>query len=100
MQETKDYRYNYQQDEENLFQEVIRKYLPYWPLFAILLLVGCVSAYIYLRYAKPVYEANATILIKDEKKGTDESKILESLDLFGQKKIVENEIEIIRSRAL
>jgi capsular exopolysaccharide synthesis family protein len=101
MQETKDYRYNYQQqEEENLFQEVVRKYLPYWPLFIILLLLSGVSAYIYLRYATPVYEANATILIKDEKKGVDESKILESLDLFGQKKIVENEIEIIRSRAL
>jgi capsular exopolysaccharide synthesis family protein len=101
MQETKDYRYNYQQqDDENLFQEVVKKYLPYWPLFLILLLIGGVCAYTYIRYATPAYEATATILIKDEKKGMDESKILESLDLFGQKKIVENEIEIIRSRAL
>jgi capsular exopolysaccharide synthesis family protein len=100
MHETRDYKYNYQQEEENLFQEVVRKYSPYWPLFLILLFVGGVGAFIYLRYAKPVYEAAATILIKDEKKGVDESKILESLDLFGQKKIVENEIEIIKSRAL
>ena len=101
MQETKDYRYNYpQQEDDNLFQEVVKKYLPYWPLFGILLLLGGICAFVYMRYATPVYEATATMLIKDEKKGVDDSKLLESLDLFGQKKIVENEIEIIHSRAL
>ena len=37
-----------------------------------------------------------TIIIKDEKKGNEDSKIMESLDIISSKKIVENEIEIIQ----
>jgi tyrosine-protein kinase Etk/Wzc len=39
-------------------------------------------------------------LIKDEKKGNEDSKMVESLDLISSKKIVENEIEVIQSRSL
>ena len=51
-------------------------------------------------YATPIYEATATVIIKDEKKGNEESKLVESLDQISSKKIVENEIEIIQSRKL
>ena len=57
-------------------------------------------AYTYIRYATPIYEATATVIIKDEKKGNEESKLVESLDQISSKKIVENEIEIIQSRKL
>ena len=36
-------------------------------------------------------EVKAKILVKDEKKGVDASKVLDALNLFGEKKIVENE---------
>ncbi|HEY8734330.1 MAG TPA: GNVR domain-containing protein, partial [Puia sp.] len=45
----------------------------------------------------PVYESTASILIKDEKKGQEDSKMEELLNLFNTKKIVENELEILRS---
>ena len=86
--------------EENLIQQLVSKYLPYWPLFLLALLVGTGIAFTYLRYTIPIYEANATIIIKDEKKGNEDSKMMESLDLISSKKIVENEIEIIQSRTL
>jgi capsular exopolysaccharide synthesis family protein len=76
------------------------KYLPYWPLFALSIIIAIGLAYIYLRYTVPVYEATATLIIKDEKKGNEESKLVESLDQISSKKIVENEIEIIQSRKL
>jgi len=39
-------------------------------------------------------------LIKDEKRGLDDSKVEDALNLFGEKKIIENEIEVIRSRSI
>jgi capsular exopolysaccharide synthesis family protein len=87
--------------EENLIQQIVSKYVPYWPLFLLALFVGTGIAFIYIRYyTTPIYEANATIIIKDEKKGNEDSKLMESLDLISSKKIVENEIEIIQSRNL
>ena len=87
--------------EENLIQQIVSKYVPYWPLFLLALFAGAGTAFIYIRYyTTPIYQANATIIIKDEKKGNEDSKLMESLDLISSKKIVENEIEIIKSRTL
>lgn len=84
--------------EENLMQQFVSKYLPYWPLFLIAIIVAVALAYTYIKFATPIYQATATIIIKDEKKGNEESKLVESLDQISSKKIVENEIEIIQSR--
>lgn len=83
-----------------MFSELLFKYLPYWPLFLILLVFFGFGAWFYLRYASPVYETSATILVKDEKKGVDDANLMEQLDLFGSKKLVENEIEVLKSRML
>jgi capsular exopolysaccharide synthesis family protein len=84
----------------NFMQQFASKYIPYWPLFLMAIIIGLVAAYVYLRYATPLYQATATIIIKDEKKGNEESKLVESLDQISSKKIVENEIEILQSRKL
>lgn len=84
----------------NLLLQLWSRYFPYWPAFILLLGIGIACAWSYLRYVIPVYESSATILIKDEKKGLDESKMLESFNLLATKKIIENEIEILRSRSL
>lgn len=88
------------QQDGNIINQLLFRYLPYWPLFIVMLLLGVAFAYVYIRYKVPIYEANASILIKDERKGADESKALETLNLFRTNKIVENEIEMIRSRTL
>ena len=80
--------------------QILSRFIPYWPLF-VLLMIACLGcAKLYLRYTIPVYESTATILIKDESKGMDNSEVLASLNIFGSKKIVENEIEVIRSRTV
>ncbi len=87
--------------ETNIVSLAINWYLPYWPLFLILIVVGLAGAWAYLKfYATPVYETYATIMVKDEKKGVDESGSLEALQIYPTKNIVENETEVIHSRKL
>lgn len=84
--------------QETLFNKWVIKYKPYWPLFLLLSIVLFGLAYIYIHYALPKYQATASLIIKDEKKGNDDSRIMESLNLIGSKKIIENEIEVLKSR--
>lgn len=86
--------------EENLLTVFINKFLPYWPMFIALSFLALAAAWSYLRWATPVYEVTATLIIKDENKGVDESRLTESINAFASKKIVENEIEVIQSRGL
>jgi tyrosine-protein kinase Etk/Wzc len=87
--------------EMNIISVVTNWYLPYWPMFLILLVLGLAIAWAYLKYFSiPVYETYATIMVKDEKKGVDESGVLEALQIYPTKNIVENEIEVIHSRKL
>jgi len=86
--------------QESILQRMISKYAPYWPMFLTAIVISMAAALVYLHFAIPVYEAKATIIIKDEKKGNEDSKLMESLDQISSKKIVENEIEILQSRTL
>lgn len=88
------------QQDGNIVQQLLFRYLPYWPLFVVMLILGVATAYLYIRYAVPVYQANASILIKDEKKGVNDAKMVDQLNPFASNKIVENEIEMVRSRGL
>jgi uncharacterized protein involved in exopolysaccharide biosynthesis len=54
--------------EESLFIQLFSRYIFYWPLFLILTTIFAAAAFIYLRYTTPLYEATATLIIKDEKK--------------------------------
>ena len=87
--------------EENLSQQLVSKYMPYWPLFLLFGALAVAGAWVYMRYyTTPLYQATARLIIKDEKKGNENSKLTESLDLISSKKLVENEIEVIQSRTL
>ena len=87
--------------KENLSQQMVSKFLPYWPLFLLFSVIAVAGAFLYMRYyTTPIYEASAVLIIKDEKKGNEDSKLTESLDMISSKKIVENEIEVIQSRSL
>lgn len=89
------------QGQNNLLDLIMFRYVPYWPLFIILLLVSGISAYCYLHYfAVPTYRSSASILIKDEKKGVEDSKTIESINSVESKTIVENELKVISSRPL
>src|SRR5688572_10596242 len=72
----------------------------YWPYFLILLLLSLGAAKLYLLYKAPLYEANARVLIKDENKGSEDSKSLEFLSMVSTKKLLENEKEVLLSKRI
>ena len=80
--------------------DLLFKYLPYWPIFIAFLIISLCAAWFYLRVTPSKYEIEASIMIKDDKKGTSNGEAIESLEKLSRKKIVENEIEIFRSRTL
>ncbi len=84
--------------QETLFNKWLIKYKPYWPLFLLFMFLLLSIAYIYTQYTIPEFQATASLIIKDEKKGNDDSRLMESLNLIGSKKIIENEVEVLKSR--
>ena len=97
MQQAKQKKAN---EGKNILNEVFFKFLPYWPLFVIMLMIGLFAAWFYIRTATPKYEANASIMMKDETKGADNGKTVTSLDPLSDKKIIENELQVLLSRTL
>ena len=89
-----------EEKDNNLIHFIRFRFFPYWPLFGLLIAVAFTAALFYLRWAPPAYETTADLLIKDEKKGSDDGKMLESLNIFTTKKIVEDEIEVLQSQTL
>src|SRR5438874_13651501 len=87
-------------EDDNILNQIMFRFVPYWPLFVGLVIICGIGSLVYLRYATPVYEISATVLIKDEKKGLDDSKIMESLNIFSPNNIVENEMQVLQSRGL
>lgn len=87
-------------EQDDLLKVLLFKYLPYWPVFILVMLLFMGGAWLYLQYVTPQYEAVAKLIIKDGKKGNEEAKVVESLDVLDGKEIVENEVEVLKSRTL
>jgi uncharacterized protein involved in exopolysaccharide biosynthesis len=88
------------EEGSNFIEQIISKFIPYWPLLLLFVIISLIAAYIFLRYATPVYEAAATIIIKDDKRGTNDNRIMDPMVLISANKDVENEIEVLSSRSL
>ncbi|MCO5934661.1 polysaccharide biosynthesis tyrosine autokinase [Mucilaginibacter sp. RB4R14] len=76
------------------------KLIHYWPLFLTLLLIGVGGAWLYMQFTIPMYQTTSRLLIKDDKKGTQDTKAFEALDIISPKKSIDNEIEVIQSKDL
>jgi tyrosine-protein kinase Etk/Wzc len=82
----------------NLIEDISHKYIPYWPLLLLLAIPCIMLAWVYLKFKQPVYEIAATIQVKDSKKGVNDDQITESINMLSSKNIVENEVEVIKSK--
>lgn len=87
------------------YKAILFEYLMYWPWFVACLLVCLAGAWCYLRYQAPVYNVNATVLIKqgDKNKPSGQSASLEAMQDLGMLSMAsnfDNEVEIIQSRTL
>ena len=97
----------FKEDKSNIgvdYIAVVRNtFRAYWPLYAIAVILFLGSAFLLLRYTSPTYRVTAKILVKDDKKtgvGGGASSLISEFDLFGGKKIVENELEILKSKPI
>lgn len=94
------------QSENQFGQEYIKflatKYLRNWYWFALTIALSVLSMFTYLTTLKYAYSAQASILIKEDDHigGSSKQDLMEELDMFGSKKQVENEIEVLKSYKL
>ncbi|MBW4890066.1 polysaccharide biosynthesis tyrosine autokinase [Mucilaginibacter sp. HMF5004] len=94
---------SFNEDDSFKPRETISKYLYHWPLFLLALLFTFSVAVVYLKLAKPVYDVTAELLIKEDNTVTNNSRaasVLQELDISETDKLVDNEIEVIKSRNL
>ncbi len=86
--------------ETNLLSQILQRYFPFWPLFVVTIGIGLAVSWLYLRSQTRIYVASAKVLLKDPQKGGGDSKVLDALNIFSEKKIVENEIIVMRSSSI
>ena len=85
---------------KNSISSIAFRYLPFWPVFVIAVVISLAISYYYIHKQPPYYQANATILLKDQNSGSPNSSVLEALGMSNSLKKVENEIEVLKSRTL
>ena len=84
------------------FQKVFAHVVLNWQWYVLSLIICMSAAYIYLRYAQPIYRVSARMLVKDEQKQTFRSakQILPNMEDFGimnNSSGFDNELEILQS---
>lgn len=101
-----DQNYLDQNQEQSLnLRELIKPYLYRWYWFIIGAVAAVILAWFFLRYSVPVYNTEATLLIKEVKKsasGQPELSVISELGGIGGMgtNSVDNEIEIFKSKKL
>src|SRR5215212_3318411 len=83
--------------QSNILVQIVQRYLPFWPVFILFTGISLAVAYVYLRSQTRIYVAASKVLLKDPQKGGGDSKVLDALNIFSEKKIVENEIIVLKS---
>lgn len=93
-----------QSTQELNIREQLEKYLRHGWWFVLGVIVCVTLAFLYLRYTVSSYQTQASVIIKDEKKGGGISELaaFESMGLLGGfgSASIENEIEILKSKRL
>lgn len=97
--------YNNLEEEKPIdYKALIFEYLMYWPWILASIIIMSIGMYAYLRFKAPVYNVNATVLIKqgDQSKNTAASPMqaMQDLGMLSMASNFDNEVEILRSRTL
>lgn len=90
----------YENEEGFGIKENILKFIRNWPIFLIVLVITLTGAFLFIKLVPKQYLTTASILIKDQKKGTEDAQMVQSLNQLASNKIVENEIEVLKSKEL
>lgn len=93
--------YSLENKEENIdIKTELLKYLSYWRWFVLSAALCLFVAFMYLRYSTNKYPSHTTILIKDDKSQSSQLAAFSDLDVIGNGNVIDNEVEILRSRTL
>ena len=88
-------------DQNQQLRRVFFRIIPFWPLIIFVIITCLLGAYIYLRYAIPVYEANARIIVNDDSQEKN-ANLLEAfkIDTRNLTNETERELEVLSSKDL
>lgn len=92
-----------EKEEKTDYRAILFKYIIRWPWFVASIILCLAAAWLQLRYSTPIYNVNATVIIKDDKKGgsaRNELSAFEDIGFISSSKNIDNEIEIMRSKSL
>lgn len=78
----------------NLMETFLRDFLPYWPVIIAAAIIGFISGKVYLRYQRPIHQAEAGILLKDESQSTD--NLLKQAVGGQTQTLIEDELEVLK----
>ncbi|WP_138995146.1 tyrosine-protein kinase family protein [Larkinella sp. C7] len=83
-------------------QGTLKDYLKHWKWFLISLITLIVAGFVYIWFTEPIYRVQASLLVKDEppKSGVSGDGLLKDLTTYSPGKVIENEIEILKSSSL
>ncbi len=76
------------------------KFLSYWYLFVITIVLALLIAFLFNKYTLPVYKVKTTVLIKDERGGMSDAQSLLGLGNITNTQKLQNQISILKSRTL
>lgn len=76
---------------------LLTKCYKHWLWFLLSVSAMLLASYVYLARTQPVYRIQASLLVQDEAKTNEQDNLLKEFQVSIPKKVVENEIEIIRS---
>ncbi|WP_010522392.1 GumC family protein [Aquimarina agarivorans] len=93
---------NFNLEENFSLQKELAKYTIYWKWFLLAAFLSLVLAYGFLKFSSPVYDNITTILIKDanEGRGLSELAAFQDLGLGSSNNDIDDEVDIIKSKAL
>lgn len=82
-------------------REVLMKYLSYFPLFVLSMVLCVGAALMYIRYKVPIYKANVQVMVQNVSKSSSPQPDLITQAVSGVRAInLDNEIQLIQSKAL
>ncbi|MCC8424850.1 tyrosine-protein kinase family protein [Mucilaginibacter sp. UR6-11] len=89
-------------DEQQVnLKEILFRYLSHWKWIVLSLIVFLFLGYIKVKSTTPLYSIETNILIKQDKgRSGGGDDLLKSLDLFSSNKVIDNEVQILKSYTL
>jgi len=93
---------NSEQEVEVSLVEIIFRYAKHWKYFVLSVILCVLLAFVYLQYTTSLYRVTSSVVIRDDKKGSQglDLTAFSDIGIVASNANLENEIEILRSRTL